>query len=155
MISGYASIGNVGCARNVFDESPVRDVVSWNSIILACGNAGDMREARKLFEEMPERSVITWNTMLVAYLNNELPEDAVALFEKMKFSNVYNLVGVGSWGGAADVTQEEDADNGGNEYLKRISFWFWSNYWVLGIVHVHGVQDLLRLHLGWEAGFLI
>ncbi|KAK7826101.1 eukaryotic translation initiation factor isoform 4g-1 [Quercus suber] len=75
-------------ARSIFDKIPTKDTVSWNSIILAYTNAGDMVEAQKLFNEMPAKDVITWNTMVRGYIHNQLYAVAADLFEEMQAANV-------------------------------------------------------------------
>ncbi|KAL9665046.1 hypothetical protein QQ045_020455 [Rhodiola kirilowii] len=54
LITMYSSCGELDEARKVFDEIPVRDVVSWNSIISGYSKLGFAREAVGLFREMRE-----------------------------------------------------------------------------------------------------
>lgn len=86
MIYGYACIGRMSCARTIFDKIPEteRDTVTWNSMVLACLNFGDLEEGRKLFEKMPQRSVVSWNTLLAGYLRNGHADEILVLFERMK-----------------------------------------------------------------------
>ncbi|RVW54586.1 Pentatricopeptide repeat-containing protein [Vitis vinifera] len=60
----YSSCGNLGYARQVFDEILQPDLPSWNSIINANFQAGLVDMARNLFAVMPERNVISWSCMI-------------------------------------------------------------------------------------------
>nr|CAD1820586.1 unnamed protein product [Ananas comosus var. bracteatus] len=51
-------------ARMVLDEVPVRNIVSWNSVLSSHLRSGDLRAARKVFDEMPARDVVSWNSMV-------------------------------------------------------------------------------------------
>ncbi|KMT14467.1 hypothetical protein BVRB_4g072420 [Beta vulgaris subsp. vulgaris] len=51
------SCGDVEGARQVFDESCVRDLVTWNSLINGYVHCGEAREALSLYEEMRAEDV--------------------------------------------------------------------------------------------------
>ncbi|OVA12269.1 Pentatricopeptide repeat [Macleaya cordata] len=52
MIHMLIFCGELGSAHMVFDESPLRDLVSWNSIINGYARSGKPSEGLKLFREM-------------------------------------------------------------------------------------------------------
>ncbi|KAI3843534.1 hypothetical protein MKW92_030681 [Papaver armeniacum] len=54
MITGYAVVGGdyLDEARKLFDEIPVRHVVSWNAIIAAYVQSGQFEEALRFFKDM-------------------------------------------------------------------------------------------------------
>ncbi|KAK9109344.1 hypothetical protein Sjap_017404 [Stephania japonica] len=52
LIAMYGKLGSVGCAEKVFDEMPVRDLVSWNSMISVFVSVGDGRRSLLWFREM-------------------------------------------------------------------------------------------------------
>ncbi|XP_057951804.1 pentatricopeptide repeat-containing protein At5g52850, chloroplastic [Malania oleifera] len=52
LLSLYAKCSGVGQARQLFDEMPHRDVVSWTGILSAYNKNGDPEEALKLFDLM-------------------------------------------------------------------------------------------------------
>ncbi|KAG6526842.1 pentatricopeptide repeat-containing protein At3g26540-like isoform X1 [Zingiber officinale] len=64
----YAKCGVVDDARQLFDQLPCKDVVSWTSMISGYVACGRVDEAEKIFEEMPERNVISWNALLAGYI---------------------------------------------------------------------------------------
>nr|GMD40638.1 pentatricopeptide repeat-containing protein At3g62890-like [Ipomoea batatas] len=65
LINMYTVCGNMGDARKVFDESPVRDLVSWNSILAGYVQAGNAEGSMMIYDQMPRRNVIASNSMIV------------------------------------------------------------------------------------------
>ncbi|XP_050385452.1 pentatricopeptide repeat-containing protein At3g03580 [Argentina anserina] len=49
LIDMYSRFGEVGDARKVFDEMPVRDIVSWNSLVSGYSSNGYWEEALEMF----------------------------------------------------------------------------------------------------------
>lgn len=80
----YASCGNLGCARLVFDEIPQPDLPSWNSIVNATLQVGLIDIARDLFDAMPERNVISWSCVINGYVRFGRYKEALALFREMQ-----------------------------------------------------------------------
>ncbi|CAM8923850.1 unnamed protein product [Rhodiola kirilowii] len=56
LVQFYGSCGVYECACKVFDESPVRDVVTWNVMLKTCLSCGFHGKAFRLFEEMTKLS---------------------------------------------------------------------------------------------------
>ncbi|KAK9161519.1 hypothetical protein Syun_007860 [Stephania yunnanensis] len=52
LIIFYAKIGDMGCARNVFDEMHKRNVVSWTAMVSGYSRNGCSREALEVFSLM-------------------------------------------------------------------------------------------------------
>ncbi|OIT35248.1 PREDICTED: pentatricopeptide repeat-containing protein At1g62260, mitochondrial [Nicotiana attenuata] len=102
LIAGYGQKGRVGDARRLFDKVPSyssgqgisrkkrfeRNVVSWNSMIMAYIKAGDMVSARELFDQMTERDTFSWNTMVSGYVHASNMDEASNLFSKMRNPDV-------------------------------------------------------------------
>ncbi|WCJ43080.1 Pentatricopeptide repeat (PPR) superfamily protein [Euphorbia peplus] len=83
LINLFAVCGNLSNARNFFDESPVKDSVSWNSILAGYVSVGNMEEAKHIFSRMPERNVIASNSMIVLFGKKGNVADAYRLFKEM------------------------------------------------------------------------
>lgn len=83
LINMYAVCRNLTHARKMFDESPVLDLVSWNSILAGYVSIGDVVEAKYIYDRMPERNIIASNSMIVLYGRKGNVIDACRLFNEM------------------------------------------------------------------------
>ncbi|KAJ4835796.1 hypothetical protein Tsubulata_029230 [Turnera subulata] len=84
LIHMYAVCGEMNDARNVFDESPVLDLVSWNSILAGYVAVGNVEEAKCIYDAMPERNVIASNSMIVLFGKKGHVLEARRLFNEME-----------------------------------------------------------------------
>ncbi|XP_060186051.1 pentatricopeptide repeat-containing protein At5g08305 [Lycium barbarum] len=84
LIHMYGSCGDVLCARKVFDEMPVRNLVSWNSMLDGYGKCGDVVSMREVFDSMKERDVVSWSSLIDGYVKHGEYSEALAIFEKMR-----------------------------------------------------------------------
>ncbi|KAJ8529637.1 hypothetical protein K7X08_036472 [Anisodus acutangulus] len=75
-------------ARKVFDESPVLDSVSWNSILAGYVQVGNVEEAKVIFDKMPMKNVIASNSMIVLLGRSGRMSDACQLFDEMMEKDV-------------------------------------------------------------------
>ncbi|EYU39729.1 hypothetical protein MIMGU_mgv1a004960mg [Erythranthe guttata] len=83
----YGCCRLVDVAGKVLDEMPVKDLVSWNTVIGGLAKAGEMESAHKMFDEMPRKNVVSWNVMITGYLNFRSPGNALQLFRRMMSRN--------------------------------------------------------------------
>lgn len=88
MIDMYVKCGFLDCARNVFDEMSVRDVISWTALIVAYAKCGDMGSAGMLFDNLPVKDMVAWTAMVTGYAQNAQPREALDLFERMQAAEV-------------------------------------------------------------------
>ncbi|KAM7508306.1 hypothetical protein LguiA_018759 [Lonicera macranthoides] len=84
LIDMYAKLGLLALARQQFNESKIRDVPTWNSLIAGCARCGDMDAAAELFAAMPERNVISWTAMISGYSQNGKYGNALSTFLEME-----------------------------------------------------------------------
>ncbi|KAI3780569.1 hypothetical protein L2E82_10553 [Cichorium intybus] len=84
LINMYAVCGDMVDARKVFDESPVRDSVSWNSILAGYVQMGNVEEAKLIFDQMPEKNIIASNSMIALFGRCGRVPEAYQLFTNMK-----------------------------------------------------------------------
>ncbi|OVA04555.1 Pentatricopeptide repeat [Macleaya cordata] len=75
--------GSTRASTKVFEEMPVKDVVSWNSMIAGHLRHGELESARRYFDMAPEKSLISWNSMLAGYANSGNLKEAERLFMRM------------------------------------------------------------------------
>ncbi|XP_023750633.1 pentatricopeptide repeat-containing protein At2g21090 [Lactuca sativa] len=83
IIDSYSKCGEIHNARNLFDEMPKRDVLSWTTIVSAYAKSGDMKSANELFNIMPNKNPISWTSLISGYTRNGFPYEALNLFTKM------------------------------------------------------------------------
>ncbi|KAL8225003.1 hypothetical protein R6Q57_017560 [Mikania cordata] len=84
---GKCASDGVDIACKVFDYMPVRDIVSWNTMIGMYMDCGEVGLAIRLFESMPERSVVTWNSVISGLAKNGNMEYARSMFDEMPEKN--------------------------------------------------------------------
>ncbi|KAF3791234.1 Pentatricopeptide repeat-containing protein [Nymphaea thermarum] len=83
LIHMYWNCGLLDSARQIFDQMPVRDLVSWNSMIDGCAKIGDLTVAEGLFWDMPSRNVISWNTLISGFMQNQRFKKGLWFFSRM------------------------------------------------------------------------
>uniref|UniRef100_A0ACD5TUE0 Uncharacterized protein n=1 Tax=Avena sativa TaxID=4498 RepID=A0ACD5TUE0_AVESA len=83
LLHAYACREAVGDACRVFEEIPLRDVVSFSGLLTAHLKANDLDAARAVFDQMPCRDVVSWTAMISAYAKACRPREALALFDTM------------------------------------------------------------------------
>ncbi|XP_019172163.1 PREDICTED: pentatricopeptide repeat-containing protein At5g44230 [Ipomoea nil] len=88
LIDMYVKCGWVECGRKVFDEMPLRDVISWTSLIFAYAKSGDMEDAVELFEKMPFKDMVAWTTVVTGLAQNGKPMEAIEFFRRMQNAGV-------------------------------------------------------------------
>lgn len=88
LIDMYGKRGLVKLAHGVFDQMIVKNLVSWNSLMIGYARFGDLVSAKRLFDEMPKRDVISWTSMITGYSQAGKFSDAVKLFQDMMVNKV-------------------------------------------------------------------
>ncbi|KAI8565258.1 hypothetical protein RHMOL_Rhmol03G0245000 [Rhododendron molle] len=88
LITLYWKCGKVDEAHMIFNNMPVRDLVSWNVILSTYVNAGRINEGRSFFIEMPERNLLTWTVIISGMAQNGLGEEGLKLFNQMKLEGL-------------------------------------------------------------------
>ncbi|CAN1266594.1 Pentatricopeptide repeat-containing protein At5g27110 [Linum perenne] len=93
LLDMYAKCGEINEAFNIFRKLPVRDLISWTSMITAYGSNGQAREALKLFDKMESANVkpdaVTFLAVLSACSHAGLVDEGCYYFGRM--INEYNL----------------------------------------------------------------
>uniref|UniRef100_A0A0E0KFE0 Uncharacterized protein n=1 Tax=Oryza punctata TaxID=4537 RepID=A0A0E0KFE0_ORYPU len=56
-------------AHRLFDEMPVKNCFSYNSVITTHLNSGDHHAALNIFRSMPERNTFSWNTIITGIVS--------------------------------------------------------------------------------------
>lgn len=84
LVDMYFKFREAASAGQVFDEMPVRDVVSWNAMVSGYSVCGDLETARLVFDQMPEKDVVSWNAMIGGCVQNGKHSDAIDVFLGMR-----------------------------------------------------------------------
>ncbi|KAA8539868.1 hypothetical protein F0562_026561 [Nyssa sinensis] len=100
LIHMYASCGDVGFARNLFDEMTDRDLVSWNSLICGYSQCNRLKDVLDLFNAMRAANVkadaVTMVKVILAcsYLGEQ--DIADSMVEYIKDNQIENDVYLGN-----------------------------------------------------------
>ena len=70
LVDMYLKCGAANFARKVFQEMPVKNVVSWNSMISGLAQKGEFKESLSMFRKMQRLGVKPDDVTLVAVLNS-------------------------------------------------------------------------------------
>ncbi|XXG55414.1 hypothetical protein AAC387_Pa03g3088 [Persea americana] len=83
MVNMYSVFGRMDDALKVFDEMPVRDVVTWTSVVSGYAACGELSVAREFFNQMPARNDVSWAVMIAGYVGCGRYSDALGHFHDM------------------------------------------------------------------------
>lgn len=84
LINMYAVCDCIEDARQVFDESPVLDSVTWNSILTGYVQSGNLAVAKEIYRLMPERNLVATNSLIVLFGRLGHVFEACQLFCEMR-----------------------------------------------------------------------
>ncbi|VFQ62219.1 unnamed protein product [Cuscuta campestris] len=94
LIDMYAKCGNVTSSRKIFDEIPVKNLVSWTSMMIGYGRNGYGTESIQLFDEMVSSNVtpdrIAFMAVLHACSHAGFVDEGLKYFKSMV--DRYNIV---------------------------------------------------------------
>lgn len=88
LIDMYVKCGWLDCGRQVFDEMPERDLISWTTLIVAYAKRGNMLAAVDLFDRLPVKDMVACTAMVTGFAQNGQPREALEYFEKMQSMGV-------------------------------------------------------------------
>ncbi|KAI3819048.1 hypothetical protein L1987_12870 [Smallanthus sonchifolius] len=126
IVNMYGRCCDVINARKVFDEMPVKNVVTWNAMIGVYMRNGATETALCLFQKMSDRTAVSWIEMIAGYAKTGDTEMARCLFDRVPLS----LKNVVTW----TVMVDGYARNGQMKAAKDVfevmperSFYVWSS----------------------------
>ncbi|KAL8514458.1 hypothetical protein ACS0TY_013536 [Phlomoides rotata] len=70
-------------ARKLFDEMPVKDELSWTTMITGYVKNKDLDAAREVFDGMDEKLVVAWNSMISGYVQEGMVLEVFKMFRDM------------------------------------------------------------------------
>ncbi|KAG6639512.1 hypothetical protein I3843_10G100600 [Carya illinoinensis] len=93
LVDMYAKCGCLNLSRGVFDHMPIRNVITWNVLIMAYGMHGRGEEALKLFKNMAAEgdkngilrpNEVTFIAIFAACSHSGMVREGLHLFHRMK-----------------------------------------------------------------------
>lgn len=105
LVSMYGKCGDLETARSMFDKIPVKDEVSWNTMISEYASRGMWDQAFELFESIRAAgmnfNIITWNTVAGGCLRTGNFKGALQLLSQMRIGGnhldpVAVIIGLGA-----------------------------------------------------------
>ncbi|KAI5066600.1 hypothetical protein GOP47_0019224 [Adiantum capillus-veneris] len=88
LVDMYAKCGVLTKAQRILDELPVRDVVSWSSLIAGYAQQGQGEQALNCFRRMQKEDIapnnVSWNALIGAYAQQGHAEEALDCFQWMQ-----------------------------------------------------------------------
>ncbi|WJX64621.1 hypothetical protein P8452_49378 [Trifolium repens] len=92
VVDMYAKCGRMDCVRGVFSSVKKKDIVLWNTMLVASAENGLSGEALKLFFQMQlERvppNVVSWNSLIFGFFRNGQVVEAQEMFSEMQSTGV-------------------------------------------------------------------
>nr|VDC90630.1 unnamed protein product [Brassica oleracea] len=89
LLRGYTSLRDLRGLERVFKEILLKDVVSWNVLIMGYMKLGFVEDGERAFAEMPERNIMSqrnvfsWTVMINGYVQCREFKVALLLFREM------------------------------------------------------------------------
>ncbi|XP_068639163.1 pentatricopeptide repeat-containing protein At2g22070-like [Aristolochia californica] len=80
----YGKCNKISYARQLFDNMPVRDVLSYNAMLTAYSKVGLVEEARTLFSQIVSPDSVSFNILISALVTKGFSEDALKYFIQMR-----------------------------------------------------------------------
>ncbi|XVE75478.1 hypothetical protein DITRI_Ditri12bG0097000 [Diplodiscus trichospermus] len=101
LLHAYA-VASFDDARKLFDETPNRNIVTWNTMITGYSRSGEVNKAFAVFKAMPLRDAVSWSAMIDAFMSNWKWSSGLACFREMvakkRFKPNQRAVGSVLWG---------------------------------------------------------
>lgn len=88
LMAMYCVCGDMGSARQVFDEMPSLSSVSWTVMISGYAKMGDVDTARFFFDEAFEKDKGIWGAMISGYVQNNCFKEGLYLFRLMQMTDI-------------------------------------------------------------------
>ncbi|KAF6158786.1 hypothetical protein GIB67_040300 [Kingdonia uniflora] len=150
LIDMYVECGNIDLTKDIFQKLPKKSVVSWTTVIGACGNHGHGKVDLELFFNMVEEgvrpNVFAFTAVLTACRHSGLLEEGKKHFESM--TRDYSILpGIEHCSCLVDLLGRVGLPVLAYEFIKRMPFKPDDCVWgaLLGACRVHGNLEFAEL----------
>jgi pentatricopeptide repeat protein len=89
LVDAYGKCGDPDTSYSIFSRMPVRDVVSWTSMVVAFARASRLDDACRLFNQMPVKNSVAWTALVAGFTQNGHGTEALVLFWQMLEEGVW------------------------------------------------------------------
>ena len=83
LVDAYGKTGEPNTSYSIFSRMPVRDVVSWTTMVVAFARASRLDDACRVFNEMPVKNTVSWTALVAGHTQNGHATEALVLFQQM------------------------------------------------------------------------
>ncbi|PON87532.1 Tetratricopeptide-like helical domain containing protein [Trema orientale] len=87
LLQMYVRCSIMSDAHALFEEMPLRNCFSWNTMIEGYMKSGDCMKSLELFKSMPERNEFSWNVIITGFTKMGWLDTARSLFDEMPWKN--------------------------------------------------------------------
>lgn len=84
LIDMYSKCNSIAFAEKAFNDLPVKNSHSWNTIISAYAQMGWFSKAHQLFDEMPEPNIVSYNSFISSLTRHGFYGEALSIVKKMQ-----------------------------------------------------------------------
>ncbi|XP_015689700.1 putative pentatricopeptide repeat-containing protein At1g77010, mitochondrial [Oryza brachyantha] len=150
----YARCSPLYChdAHHLFNEMPIKNCFSYNSVIAAHLNSGDRHAALNIFRSMPEKNTFSWNTIITGMVSTGDLDMARSLLIQMPIKDavacnavLHRYVRCGRVDEAFDLIRKVSLHCNGAEATSP-----WNDPFVLATV-VGACADRMKYNFGRQA----
>ncbi|XP_030934687.1 pentatricopeptide repeat-containing protein At2g13600-like [Quercus lobata] len=87
LVDVYRRCADMGTAFKLFFKFSMKNVVSYNTMIVGYCENGDISKAKELFDQMKlagnEKDIISWNSMISGYADSFMYDEALSMFRDL------------------------------------------------------------------------
>ncbi|KAM1219277.1 hypothetical protein PS1_046762 [Malus domestica] len=88
MVAGYANIGDMERAKELYERMVEKNPVAWVAMIAGYGKRGNVVEAEMVFNEIQMPDASCWAAMVACYAQNGYAAEAIEMYKKMREAKV-------------------------------------------------------------------
>ncbi|XP_040246819.1 pentatricopeptide repeat-containing protein At5g19020, mitochondrial [Aegilops tauschii subsp. strangulata] len=83
LVHAYAAASQVCFAREIFEQMPYKNTVTWNAMLNGYLKTGMVHMAAEVFGRIPERDAVSWSTMIDGYIRADCASEALRAYVAM------------------------------------------------------------------------